>query len=171
MPEEIVYQISKNGYYAIFLMVFLQETGMPVPFPNELLLMFSGYLTYTGVLYLPFVFIAAFTADFLGTNVLYFLFYKSGSIILAKKPKWFPISIKMLENIKEKISTGGKVTIFIFRLTPFTRGYASVISGLLQVKPGVFLPIAVYSATVWALVYILAGHFIGPSWNLVISNF
>lgn len=170
MPEEIVNYVTSYGYCAIFVMVFLQETGIPVPFPNELLLMFSGYLTYKGFLYLPLVILTAFSADFIGTNILYFLFYKSGSIIIAKKPKWFHLSDRIIENLKKKISYGGQVTIYIFRLTPFTRGYASVISGLLQVKPKVFLPIAIYSAITWASVYVLLGHFLGPSWNFVIKN-
>jgi hypothetical protein len=37
MPEEVVAYITKYGYLTIFILVFLQETGMPNPFPNELL--------------------------------------------------------------------------------------------------------------------------------------
>jgi membrane protein DedA with SNARE-associated domain len=166
----IVYYVTSYGYCAIFVMVFLQEIGVPVPFPNELLLMFSGYLTFKGFLYMPFVVFTAISADFIGTNILYFLFYKTGSVIIDKKPKWFPLSDKVLENLRRKISLGGQLTIYIFRLTPFTRGYASVISGLLQIKPKIFLPIAIYSAVTWATVYILLGHFLGPSLNFVIKN-
>jgi membrane protein DedA with SNARE-associated domain len=170
MPLEIVNYVNTYGYLAIFVMVFLQETGFPVPVPNELLLLFSGYLTFKGILFLPFVILTVFAADLIGTNILYFIFLKSGSVIIDKKPKWFPISDTLIKKLREKISVGGSVTIFIFRLTPFTRGYASVISGLLQIKPGIFLPIAIYSAAIWASVYIFLGHFLAPSWNLVIKN-
>jgi membrane protein DedA with SNARE-associated domain len=152
-------------------MVFLQETGMPVPFPNELLLIFSGYLSSKGVLFFPFVILAAITADFTGTNILYFLFYKTGGLIISKKPKWFPLSDRIIEKLSSKISKGGIVTIFIFRLTPFTRGYASVITGLLQVKPKVFLPVAFATASIWATVYVTIGLIAGPSWNLLINVF
>ena len=170
MPEEVVYYVTRYGYLAIFILVFLQEIGMPNPFPNELLLMFSGYLSFKGLLFLPFVILTAISADFIGTNILYFLFYSTGTFIIQKKPKWFPLSSRMIDRLTAKISEGGQLSIFIFRLTPFTRGYTSVITGLLQVKPKVFLPIAFISAGIWSVTYVVTGHLIGPSWNLFTQN-
>lgn len=170
MPEEVVYYITRYGYLAIFILVFLQETGMPNPFPNELLLIYSGYLSFEGFLFLPFVILTAVSADFIGTNILYFLFYHTGSFMVQKKPKWIPFSARMVDRLTSKISRGGQLSIFIFRLTPFTRGYTSVITGLLQVKPKVFLPIAFVSAVIWATIYVVMGHLIGPSWNLFTQN-
>jgi membrane protein DedA with SNARE-associated domain len=170
MPEQVVYWVTNWGYLAIFLLVFFQEIGLPNPFPNELLLMFSGYLSFKGLLYLPFIVVAAVAADFIGTNILYFLFYSAGTIIMNKKPGWLPLSSKMIERLKAKISGGGLLNIYIFRLTPFTRGYISVIAGLLQLKPKIFLPIALITAITWASVWVAMGNLIGPSWNLFIGN-
>jgi membrane protein DedA with SNARE-associated domain len=170
MPEEAVVFVTKYGYMAIFILVFLQEIGMPNPLPNELLLMFSGYLTFKGILFLPVVLITVISADFIGTNILYFIFYSAGAFILQKKPKWFPVSQKTIDKLTKKIDNGGNTSIYLFRLTPFTRGYTSVICGLLQIKPKVFLPIAFFSAATWAAVYIITGYLIGPSWNIFIKN-
>ncbi len=170
MPEEVVYYVTRYGYLAIFILVFLQETGMPNPFPNELLLMFSGYLSFKGLLYLPYIILTVISADFIGTIILYFLFYNAGTLIMKKKPKWFPLSTRMIEKLTTRISKGGQLSIYIFRLTPFTRGYTSVITGLLQVKPKIFLPIALISAITWATIYVVVGHLIGPSWHLFTRN-
>ncbi|MGC1389947.1 MAG: DedA family protein [Bacteroidales bacterium] len=170
MPEQVVYWVTNWGYLAIFLLVFLQEIGMPNPFPNELLLIFSGYLSFKGLLYFPFVVMAAVAADFIGTNILYFLFYSAGTFIMKKKPGWLPMSSKMIEKLTTKISGGGLLNIYIFRLTPFTRGYTSVIAGLLQVKPKVFLLIAIITAITWATVWAVIGNLIGPSWNMFTGN-
>lgn len=170
MPEELVYYVTRYGYLAIFILVFLQEIGMPNPFPNELLLLFSGYLSFKGLLYLPSVILTVLCADFIGTNILYFLFYSTGSLIMQKKPKWIPLSGKMISRLSERISKGGKLRIYIFRVTPFTRGYTSVITGLLQIKPGIFLPIALVSGLTWASVYVVIGYYIGPSWELFTGN-
>jgi len=165
MTEEIIQYVTHYGYLAIFILVFLQEIGLPNPFPNELLLMFSGYLSFKGLLFLPFAIATAFLADFLGTNLLYFIFYTTGTFILKRKPKWFPLSESVTGRLTKKISNGGQLSIFIFRLTPFTRGYASLITGLLQVKPKIFLPIAIFSAITWPSVYVVIGNLIGPSWD------
>jgi membrane protein DedA with SNARE-associated domain len=170
MPEEVVGFIMQYGYIAIFTLVFLQEIGMPNPIPNELVLMFSGYLTFKGLLYLPFVIITAITADFIGTNILYAIFYFSGAFLIRKKPRWIPLSEKMLLRLKERITNGGNLSIYVFRLTPFTRGYTSVITGLLHIKPEVFLPIALISAATWAGLYVILGHLLGPFWNIIITN-
>src|SRR5665811_2130434 len=127
MPEEVVYYVTRYGYLAIFVLVFLQEIGMPNPFPNEILLMFSGYLSFKGLLYLPSVILTVVLADFIGTNILYFIFYSAGPFIMQKKPKWIPLSDKMISRLSDRISKGGKLSIYIFRVTPFTRGYTSVI--------------------------------------------
>ena len=50
MPPTFSAYIIKYGYLAIFSLVFLQEIGVPNPVPNELVLLFSGYLTSTGKL-------------------------------------------------------------------------------------------------------------------------
>ena len=170
MPEQIVYYLTNWGYLAIFLLVLFQEIGMPNPFPNELLLIFSGYLSFKGILSLPFVILTVLSADFIGANILYFLFYNAGTFIMKKKPRWFPLSSGMIDRLSSKISKGGVLSIYIFRLTPFTRGYTSVIAGLLQVKPKIFLPVAIFSGLTWATVYIVIGNLIGPSWNLFTQN-
>ena len=166
MPEEVVNFITRYGYMAIFILVFLQEIGMPNPIPNELVLLFSGYLSFKGLLYLPFVILTVISADFIGTNILYVIFYNAGKYIMQKKPKWVPLSATMIERLTRKISEGGKLNIYIFRVTPFTRGYTSVITGLLHIKPRIFLPIALISASTWATIYVVIGYIIGPSWNL-----
>lgn len=170
MPEEVIFWVTQYGYLAIFILVFLQEVGMPNPVPNELLLMFSGYLSFKGVLYCPYVVLTIVVADFSGTNILYFLFYSTGSFILQKKPKWIPLSAAMLERLSARISKGGQLSIYIFRLTPFTRGYTSVITGIMQIKPAVFLPLALFSAITWAMVYVITGYLIGPSWHMFSQN-
>jgi len=170
MPEEVVYYITNYGYLAILILVFLQEIGMPNPFPNELLLVFSGYLSFKGLLFLPFVILTAVSADFIGTNILYLLFYNAGDFIIRKKPKWIPLSSGIIDRLSTKVSKGGKLTMFIFRLTPFTRGYTSVIAGLLSVRPKIFLPVAFLSAATWASIYVMTGYFIGPYWDFFMQH-
>ena len=170
MPPEIVIFISKYGYLAIFILVFSQEIGIPNPIPNELVLMFSGFLTLKGILFLPYVILVVISADFIGTNILYTVFYFFGAYLLKHKPRWFPFSLKTINKLKEKVASGGKWTIYIGRLTPFIRGYTSVITGLLQIKPKIFLPVALISATTWSIVCIMTGRILGPYVDYAGSN-
>ncbi len=171
MPEELIIFITNYGYLAIFLLVFSQEIGVPNPIPNEMVLMIAGSLTLKGLLYLPFLILTAILADFIGTNILYIIFYFLGSYIVQKKPSWVPISLQTIEKYKKKISNDKIIYIFIGRLTPFIRGYTSVVTGLLKIKPSIFLPIALISATIWSTLCVIIGRLFGVylncfSWNI-----
>lgn len=165
MPPEVSDFITNYGYLAIFFLVFTQEMGIPNPVPNELVLMFSGYLAYKGILYLPFVILISVSADIIGTGILYTLFYFLGNYILKHKPRWFPISEKSIHKYTSQISKGGKWTIYVCRVTPFVRGYTSIIAGLLQIKARIFLTIALISAITWSAICVITGYLLGPYWS------
>ncbi len=153
------------GYLAVFLIVFSQEVGIPNPIPNELVLMFTGYLTFKGILVLPLVILVAVSADFIGTSILYAVFYFSGVFIMKHKPRWFPVSESSISKLSARIVKGGIWRLYLCRLTPFLRGYTSIIAGLLKIKPRTFLPVAAISASTWAAGYVIAGRLLGPWWS------
>ena len=78
MTSELTLYITRYGYLAVFLLVLLQELGMPNPVTNELVLLFSGYLAFSGVLNLWLVFLTAVSADCIGTTILYLRSTHSG---------------------------------------------------------------------------------------------
>lgn len=171
MPHELVNFITQYGYMAIFVLVFLQEIGIPTVVPNELVLLFSGYLTVNGTLSLPLVFTAAILGDFLGTTLLFFVFYYFGKKILEKKPRWIPINAEKIEKLGRFITEKNKWGMFLARLIPYVRGYASVAAGILQLKPRIFLIMVALSAIIWSGGYVFVGKLSYKSWNIVASKF
>jgi membrane protein DedA with SNARE-associated domain len=170
MPEGVVLFITKYGYLAIFVLILVQEIGVPNPVPVELLLFFTGYLSFKGLLFLPFVIITGITADFIGANILYFIFYYSGTFLIQKKPKWVFISDKKITAFKEKITSGGIFNIYLFRLLSLTRGYTSIAVGLLGIKPRIYFPVIIISAFSWTVIWAILGFIFGPSWNSIFKN-
>ncbi|HEY8783050.1 MAG TPA: DedA family protein [Mucilaginibacter sp.] len=168
MSSELSHYITHYGYIAIFTLIFIQEIGIPNPIPNELVLLFAGYLTVKKALSLPLVLITAITADLAGAILLYFTFYYFGSFILNHKPKWLPVSTAKINKLSSEISTGGLWTIFLGRITPLIRGYVSVISGLIQIKPKQYLPIVLVTAIMVCCSYVIAGHLLGPYWTIAL---
>jgi membrane protein DedA with SNARE-associated domain len=170
MDVDLIFYISKYGYLAIFLFVFLQEIGAPNPIPNEILLLSSGYMVFLGLLKFPLVLLTVILADFSATSILHTVFYFSGAYIVQLKPRWFPISLKNFDKLKQRISKKGLGAIYVGRLIPFIRGYTSVIAGLLQVKSAIFIPIAFITASIWATIYLVAGLLLGPLWEHVSAS-
>jgi len=169
--QELNTFIMQFGYIAIFLFIFLQEIGIPNPITNELLLLFSGYLAYTGALTIGKVIITAVSADFIGTSILYFAFYALSKHYLYKHtPGWLTRLVAKLENLKQRIDEGKKSGIFIGRLTPFIRGYISVAAGALQIKPKAFLTTVLFSAITWSGGLVIAGKLLGPYWKQLVQK-
>ena len=167
MFDQLFSSFYQYSYLAIILLIFLQEVGFPRPFPNELVLIISGYLSFNGLFKLPLVIILAVTADLLAGITLFCLFFYFGKLILERKPKWIVIPQKKLDNILYKINNSGQSTIFIGRLTPFIRGYVAVLCGLLRITPEKYVLNLTFSSIIWTSAYISCGYLIAPYWNLI----
>src|SRR2546427_9136856 len=151
--------IIKYGYMAIFSLVFLQEIGVPNPVPNELVLLFSGYLASIGKLDFVIVLITVITADTVGSSLLYIIFYYIGQCVLLKWPHVIPTS--KLAYFTARVSHKDRWSIYVGRHIPFLRGYTAVAAGLLKLPPSIFLPAVLLSALTWSGGYVIAGKFLG----------
>jgi len=170
MIEQIASHISQYGYLAIFVLIFLQEVGVPNPIPNELVLLFSGYLAFTGTLNIGLVLLCAISGDLLASTILYTSFYFFGKLIMKRKPKWIPLPRKRLERVYNKIQTSGQSGIFIGRLTPFIKGYVSVLCGFMRIAPTKYTITLLLTSVIWALAYVSCGYLAGPYWELITRN-
>lgn len=169
MPASLVTYILTHGYGVIFILVFLQEIGIPNPVPNELILMYSGYLASAGHFSAITIILVAILADFIGTIILYSIFYLFGLWIVKKRPRWLPVD--RIELWKEKISKRGKLGIFIGRLIPYVRGYTSMAAGLLEIPPKIFIPIVLSSAIVWSGGLVVLGTILGNNVDLFAEHY
>lgn len=169
MSTELIAYVSQYGYLAVFSLVLLYELGVPNPFPQELLLIMSGALAFQGTLNLGIVLLVAVSADVIGTSVLYTLFYFLGHTILEKKPRWLPFNKDQYEKMVAFLAKRGKWGIFLWRLIPYARGYASVGAGLLQVPPRTYFPMVAASALVASGGYVVLGYVFGEQWQKLID--
>src|SRR5262250_214272 len=160
--------ITKYNYFAIFSLVFLQEIGVPNPVPNELVLLFSGYLTFVGKLDFIIVLITVVAADITGSSLLYITFYYFGQHMLQKWPHIIPPS--KLASLTTRISKQDRWSIYVGRLIPFIRGYTAVAAGLLKIPPGIFLPTVLVSALTWSGGYVIAGRLLGHEYAKVAAK-
>lgn len=168
LPPELVSYIVGYGYFAVFSLIFLQELGVPNLVPNEVILLFAGYLASIKVLSFPLILLAGISADFIGTSILYAVFYFFGDQIIKHAPRWLPV--QKIENIKQRVAKRGGWGVFLGRLLPYLRGYVSVAAGLLKIPPKKFLLSVVVSAIIWSGGYVMLGRTLGKQWDAVLSR-
>lgn len=158
--------VNEYGYGAIFILVFLQEIGVPNLVPNELVLLFAGALTVIGGLNFWLTVLTAIMADVIGTTLLFTIFYFFEHYIMEKVSRWKGVNEK-LDRLKESILRRGKWGIFLGRMMPYIRGYVSIAAGILNIPYKVFLPMVVIPAIIWTGGYVTLGHFLGKKWEKV----
>jgi membrane protein DedA with SNARE-associated domain len=161
MPASLIHFITAYGYWAIFWLIFLQELGVPNPVSNELVLLFSGSLAFTGLLSFPLIFLTAVFADVLGAAVLYFFFHFFRAAILSRKMKWIPVSEEHIARLRGPINKHGGWAVFFGRLIPFARGYAAVAAGVFDITPMIFFTAVISSALVWSGGFVTLGKIFG----------
>ncbi len=169
MPAGLANYIIEYGYLSIFLLVFLQEIGIP-SFPNELLLLYTGYLAYKGILNLFMVLLMVVSADISGSLALYTLFYCCSEFLIQHQPKWITVPHKKIMRLKIKMRKEAGRNIFLGRLIPFLRGYVSVVAGMLHINIKNYGSMIVLSALLWSGGYVMIGCLAGPFWNTVFQN-
>jgi len=156
MSAILTHYIITYGYLAIFGIVLLQELGMP-GLPNELVLLYFGYLSKQAGLSYPLVICLVVTADITGSFMLYFLFYHGREWLNRIKPSWIKIPVKKIDLLKEKVASHSGRNIFVAKLTPFVRSYLPVVAGLLKIDTGLFGRIVLITAFIWTGGWVTAG--------------
>lgn len=144
------------GYLAVFAVVLLQELGMP-GLPNELVLLYFGYLSRQAGLSFPLVIALVVVADMLGSVILYLLFYYGRNWLMQIKPKWVRLPEKKVSSLKRKMASGRGRPLFIAKLTPFVRSYIPVVAGLLQIEPVLYGRVILFTAMIWSGRWVTAG--------------
>ena len=162
MSPSIANFIAQYGYLAIFGIIILQEIGAPLPIPNEIVLMFCGFLAFSGKLELFLVILTAFAASMAGAWLLYGVFYWFGIWIHPKLPAVLQGFIKTASDKVDR----HPVWIFIGRVVPFGRGYICIAAGLAKIKPLQFLTVTLIADTIWNGGFVLLGFCTGKYWEV-----
>lgn len=169
MPQQLVDYINQYGYAILFLLVFLQEIGVP-SFPNEITLYYFGYLASVNIFSLFLVLIIAILADIFGAFLIYYIFYFFGDTLKKYKPSWLKVSSRKMSLLKLKMINTSIKDLLLFRLTPFVRGYISVIAGLIHLPSKKYSKAIIYSSILWTGGWIVFGYITSQYFQFFINS-
>lgn len=151
--------ISQYGYLAIFLLLSLGIIGLPIP--DEILMMFIGYMSQEGELSFTLSIILSFLGSSTGMIISYLIGNKFGKPILLKYGKWVGLNNKRFIKVERWFKRFGPWTIIIGYYVPGIRHLTSYISGITQIKFKTYFVFACFGALTWVLIFISIGYFVG----------
>ncbi|MCI1946034.1 MAG: DedA family protein [Clostridium luticellarii] len=174
MQEMIIEIINQAGYIGICILIALENIFPPIP--SEIILSFGGFMTTYTNMNIAGVAAVATIGSILGAMALYgigclltperlekllnkklfgILGFKKGDI--SKTVKWF-----------EK---HGKKAILFGRCIPIIRSLISIPAGMAKINFFLFLLYTAIGSTVWNVLLVSIGAFMGNSWEKVIYYF
>ncbi|MGF1479742.1 MAG: DedA family protein [Cyanophyceae cyanobacterium] len=154
--QELAYQY---GYWAVFLGIALENTG--VPLPGETITIVGGFLAGSGELSYWFVLASAIGGAILGDNFGYWLGRIGGWPLLLRVGKFFRFEEQQLEAIRHQFRQNAPRAVFFGRFVALLRIFAGPMAGIAHMPYQQFLLCNFGGAALWASVMVTLSYFLG----------
>lgn len=160
--------LTAHRYLALFLYVFIEEAGVPLPVPGDISILVVSTLknvNYVGVAFF------VICATLFGSSILYFISYKFGQPFLDKFGPKIKVTHERTEKIQKWLLKYGGPAIVIGRLTPGLRTVTSIAAGIFQVPFRTFFIYTGIAAWIWATIYYIIGKTFGANYKSLTNIF
>lgn len=155
-------QLLLNFYHAhqlpaLFVLVLIEEAGIPIPIPGDTLVMIAGLQQGRSLLYDASVIGIASLAVFLGSSTLFTVMRRGGRPFLQRYGKFLHLHPNRLDRIERWFVKRGSISIVIGRLIPGLRIPTTVIAGLSGMPYRQYAPTCAVAAVIWSTVFFYLG--------------
>lgn len=155
---------------ALFVLLLLEEAGIPIPIPGDTLIMLAGTQSHTKLLRESILVVCvSCIATILGSSVLFGVMRRGGRPFLLKYGRYIRLSPPRIERVERWLVTRGRMAIVLGRLIPGLRIVTTVVAGLSNMPYRDFLPATSIAAVIWSLAYFWIGVLFGRNAPVVLS--
>jgi len=163
LASVVISIISYIGYAGIFLLMFVESCGIPMP--SEVIMPFSGFLVSSGALnFWSVVFVGAF-GNLVGSWLAYYIGAKGGRPLIEKYGKYILISKHDLNLADKWFLKYGDFIVFVGRLLPVIRTYISFPAGISKMNFKKFSIYTFLGAFPWCVLFTWFGVKMENHWN------
>ncbi|MBC7460656.1 MAG: DedA family protein [Thermoleophilia bacterium] len=157
--------LARYGYILVFVGVFLESAGVPVP--GETVLVAAGVLAERGSISLAQAIAVGVSAAILGDQFGYAIGRLGGRPFVLRWGRFIAITLPRLERAERFFELHGGKAVFLARFVPGLRVFGALMAGVSRMPWHTF---AIYNAlggTLWATGAVLVGYFAGSSYRVV----
>jgi membrane protein DedA with SNARE-associated domain len=163
VPAWIVDLFARYGYAVVFVGVFLENAGLPVP--GETALLAGAALSRSGALFLPWVIATAIAGAIFGDNVGFLIGRRGGRALLDRFGAKLGLTPDRLVEFDRFFDKHGAKTVLIARFVTGLRVVGAVLAGASGLPWGRFLLYNATGAVAWATTFGAVGYFLAYSWE------
>jgi membrane protein DedA with SNARE-associated domain len=159
----VIAVISSLGYPGIVLLMAIESACIPLP--SEIIMPFSGYLVYKGVLALWAVALAGAVGCVLGSFVAYEIGARGGRRMVERYGRYVLVSHHDLEMADRWFDRYGDITIFAARLLPVIRTFIAFPAGVSRMRLWRFYLYTFVGSYLWCWGLAWIGLKLGENWK------
>jgi membrane protein DedA with SNARE-associated domain len=154
--------MDQHGVLAGFVVVLIEEAGVPVPIPGDVLMMALGVHARNGLVPLWQALVVLELATLIGATALYFASARAGRALVYRYGRYMHLTPERLDRAESWLVRHGPPAIVAGRLTPGLRMATVIACGVFGIPFWRFLPALGLGSLLYILLYPLLGFLIGP---------
>ncbi|MEM0140038.1 MAG: DedA family protein [Ferroplasma sp.] len=168
--------IIKLGVTGVFFLMLLE--GMLLPIPSEVVMTFSGYLAFYGLM-LPFnpyisvtiIVIAGTVGDLAGAWIAYGIGKYGGDPFIIKYGKYLLLKNDTIGHVKLWFNKYGEFSVFVTRFVPVFRTFISIPAGIAEMDFKKFSTFTFTGDLIFNILLVYLGILFGTHWKILLKYF
>lgn len=154
----IMHLVSSYGYPALFGLMLLEGSSLPVP--SEVILPLAGYLAAKGTFNVFLAFLFSLLGSICGLIIDYTIGYVIGKDIVYKHLRRLRIRKSSLDAFDAWFARNGVAAVFFSRLIPVLRTVMSFPAGFAKMQLKKFFIYSITGSVIWDSVLIAFGYYL-----------
>jgi membrane protein DedA with SNARE-associated domain len=168
--EQVWHLLHHYDLAALLGLLTVEESGVPVPVPGDVVMMYAGYRVHLGLLIWYQALLCGVVATLLGSCILYNVGRRGGRPLLKKYGRFLHLDESRQERIERWLGRYGGLAVFAGRLIPGMRCGSSFVAGTFGVRFPMFVIATAASATVWWSIFLYLGSQLGRRFAPVVEG-
>jgi membrane protein DedA with SNARE-associated domain len=161
--EAVFGWVASYGYQGLFALLVLGIVGLPVP--DEMLLVFCGYLISQGKMSASGAYAAAAGGSVCGITLSYIIGRTAGLGVIHRLGRYVGIQEKHLEPVHAWFDRSGHWALFGGYYVAGVRHFTAIVAGASKLEFRTFALYAWSGALCWVAAFLALGYFIGEKWR------
>jgi membrane protein DedA with SNARE-associated domain len=167
--EVVVAAVKEHQYLTLFAVIAVEEAGVPLPVPGDLVIAYYGWRAGADVVELAQVVLVCALASTVGTLAPYALARRFGRTVAHRLAGWLDVDPRSVDGLVARVDRYGAWGVFVARLIPGLRVAVSLVAGTARVAPTRFAAGVFAAAALYWTGWVLLGAIVGPRVEDVVS--
>lgn len=150
--------VKAYGYLAIFILMTLESSSLPVP--SEVVLPLAGAFSASGILSFPIALVAAIIGSIVGSVIDYAIGYYIGKEVVYRHLRFFHIRKESLDSFDRWFEKNGIAAVFMTRLVPVVRTFINFPAGFARMQFKKFMAYSIAGMIIWDIVLMSFGFYL-----------